>query len=149
VRLWSLHPRYFDRQALTACWREALLAQAVIEAPAKGYGRHPQLERFRSTPRPADAISQYLSGIADEADARGYRFDRVKIAPYGVMVDRIPVAIGQLQYEWWHLTTKLERRSPEVAALWEDTRVPQPHPLFMMIDGPVASWERRSSTPGR
>jgi len=26
MRLWSVHPRHLDRQGLTACWREALLA---------------------------------------------------------------------------------------------------------------------------
>ena len=30
MRIWSLHPQHLDRQALIACWRETLLAQAVI-----------------------------------------------------------------------------------------------------------------------
>ena len=30
MRLWSIHPHQLDRAALVACWREALLAQAVI-----------------------------------------------------------------------------------------------------------------------
>lgn len=48
MRLWSVHPRYFDRQALTACWREALLAQALLIGATNGYRSHPQLERFRA-----------------------------------------------------------------------------------------------------
>jgi len=47
VRIWSLHPKYLDRQGLTACWREALLAQAVLNGATRGYTRHPQLVRFR------------------------------------------------------------------------------------------------------
>ena len=40
MRLWSLHPSLLDRQALVACWREALLAQAVLPAMrAAGFGR--------------------------------------------------------------------------------------------------------------
>lgn len=31
MRLWSLHPSLLDRQALVAGWREALLAQKVLE----------------------------------------------------------------------------------------------------------------------
>ena len=34
MRLWSLHPRYLDARGLTACWREGLLAQAVLQGIA-------------------------------------------------------------------------------------------------------------------
>ena len=47
MRLWSVHPLHLDRQGLTACWREALLAQAVLAGRTRGYRAHPQLERFR------------------------------------------------------------------------------------------------------
>ncbi len=30
MRIWSLHPKYLDRQGLLACWRETLLAQKVM-----------------------------------------------------------------------------------------------------------------------
>src|SRR5690606_2545023 len=76
MRLWSVHPRYFDRQALTACWREGLLALAVIAEPGRGYSRHPQLRRFQQSIAPQPAIGKYLSAIVDEADARGYHFAR-------------------------------------------------------------------------
>ena len=41
MRLWSVHPRYLDRQALVACWREGLLAQLVITTTRGGYSNHP------------------------------------------------------------------------------------------------------------
>ena len=56
VRIWSLHPRYLDRQGLTACWREGLLAQAVLAGRTKGYRHHSQLERFRAQPDPVAAV---------------------------------------------------------------------------------------------
>ena len=31
MRLWSLHPKYLDTKGIVALWREALLAQAVLE----------------------------------------------------------------------------------------------------------------------
>jgi hypothetical protein len=145
MRLWSVHPRYFDRQALTACWREALLAQAVLSGQTTGYARHPQLERFRGHPSPSDAIGTFLSGIADEADARGYAFARSKILGGQAVAETISVTTGQLSYEWMHLRTKLELRSPSVAAEWEGIRLPEPHPLFTVIEGPIASWERPKS----
>ena len=142
MRLWSVHPRYLDRQALTACWREALLAQSVLHEPRRGYTRHPQLDRFRAEPAPLEAIGAFLAGVAAEAEARGYRFDRQKIRCLPPVPLTIPVTTGQLGYEWTHLIAKLQRRSPDVAALWSTTTVPDPHPLFTPVPGPIAPWER-------
>lgn len=137
-----MHPRYFDRQALTACWREGLLAQAVILAPERGYSRHPQLERFRAVPEPLAAVSSYLSAIADEAENRGYRFDRERIRRLNADVAQIPVTDGQLAFEWGHLMAKLQRRSPELWEAWRQTGLPEAHPSFHVVPGPVAGWER-------
>ena len=145
MRIWSLHPRYLDRQGLTACWRETLLAQAVLAGRTKGYRSHPQLERFRATPDPLAAVCAYLHDIALEADTRGYRYDRTRIdrALHGdPPVPRIEVTTGQLTYEWQWLLSKLQARSPEVATQHAAIDVPDPHPLFTVVDGPVAPWEK-------
>ncbi|MDR2321669.1 MAG: pyrimidine dimer DNA glycosylase/endonuclease V [Microbacterium sp.] len=142
MRLWSVHPQHYDRQALTACWREGLLAQAVIADPTRrGYAHHPQLQRFRETRDPLAAIGDYLAAVVDEADARGYRFAREKILKTGP-VERIPVPRGQLEYEWGHLLRKLEGRTPELWERWRALPLPSPHPLFTVVDGPIAGWER-------
>ena len=73
MRIWSLHPRYLDRQGLTACWREGLLAQAVLAGRTRGYRQHSQLERFRAQPDPVAAVGAYLEAVAREAADRGYR----------------------------------------------------------------------------
>jgi len=147
MRIWSLHPRYLDRQGLTAGWREALLAQAVLEGGTRGYTRHPQLERFRATPDAREAIGDYLAAVADEASHRGYRFDRSKVHRRGDPAHRIEVTSGQLDLEWWHLRQRLALRSPEVAERWAAVARPEPHPLFIVVDGPVASWERAPLPP--
>jgi len=139
-----VNPQYFDRQALTACWREALLAQAVLAGSTKGYRQHPQLERFRDQAAPEAAIARFLSGIADEADARGYHFTRSKILEHTEAVPLISVTSGQLSYEWAHLAAKLAKRSPTVAARWAKLDEPRPHPLFTVVAGPIAPWERPS-----
>lgn len=54
MRLWSLDPAHLDRQGLVACWREALLAQAVLTGRTRGCRHHPQLERFRVMPGPVE-----------------------------------------------------------------------------------------------
>ena len=141
MRLWSVHPRYLDRQGLTACWREALLAQTVIERTSGGYSNHPQLQRFRATGDPLGAVGAYLSAITDEADARGYRFARDKVIRAGD-VGPIPVTSGQLGYEWRFLLQKLAVRSPDLRQALREIEVPAPHPLFVVVDGGIASWER-------
>lgn len=140
MRLWSLHPRYLDRQGLVACWREGLLAQRVLVRPGRGYTNHPQLHRFRAQPEPVAAIGRYLAGLADEADQRGYRFDRGRIEQRPGTVARIPVTRGQLDHERRHLAAKLADRNPDRAVLLP--AVPSPHPSFVVVAGPVEDWER-------
>ena len=145
MRLWSLDPALLDRQGLTACWREALLAQAVLLGRTRGYTAHPQLDRFREHPQPAIAISAYLHGVRDEATRRGYQFDAQRIAQpldeHTRDTARIVVTAGQLDLEWRHLLNKLAIRSPAHRAQVA-TGPPAAHPLFVVVPGPVASWER-------
>ena len=81
MRLWSLHPRYLDTKGLLAVWREGLLAQKVLKGQTKGYTHHPQLKRFKECKAPLRAIASYLHVICDEADTRGYAFQRNKLEP--------------------------------------------------------------------
>jgi hypothetical protein len=141
MRLWSLHPQYLDRQGLLALWREALLAQKVLAAGGGGYSRHPQLARFRAAGAPLAAIAAYLRPVAEEARRRGYRFDESKVGATDP-VPRLAVAEGQIAYEWGHLLRKLEGRAPALAAAHAGVEAPRPHPLFHVVPGPVASWER-------
>ncbi|GAA1525677.1 pyrimidine dimer DNA glycosylase/endonuclease V [Microbacterium ginsengiterrae] len=137
-----MHPRYLDRQALIACWRETLLAQKVLCGETKGYTRHPQLQRFQAQQDPVASVGAYLEALAGEADARGYRFDRTRIRTRDVVVPVIDVTDGQMALEWAHLRTKLAARSPEVLARWADVTAPAPHPSFRLVAGPPSSWER-------
>jgi hypothetical protein len=140
MRLWTLHPRHLDGKGLVALWREALLAQAVLRGETRGYTRHPQLERFRASYDPLAAIASYLDVVWSEAGRRGYSFDvtrlRLDVGPYA---DQIDTTDGQLEYEWLHLCFKLEHRDPRhLASLIR----PTPHPLFRIVPGSVADWER-------
>jgi len=141
MRLWSLHPKYLDRQGLLAVWREGLLAQKVLQGETKGYRHHPQLVRFRTQPDPPAAIAAYLAAIADEASRRKYTFDRRKIAFHGE-VAKIPVRRGQLSYEWKHLKAKLRRRDPVRYGQVTPIRMPETHSLFVLVEGGIEEWER-------
>ncbi|MBF1669847.1 MAG: pyrimidine dimer DNA glycosylase [Rothia mucilaginosa] len=178
MRIWSLHPSLLDRRALVACWRETLLAQKVLRGLTRGYTNHPQLIRFRAHPQPLEAVTAYLSRLADEADARGYSFNRALIGageddagennagkngtsnngtgkncadkaedPYA-SVARIPVPLGQLEYELAFLQHKVAGRDPEwvhrlserLAARGELAACA--HPLFEVVPGAIEPWEK-------
>ena len=142
MRLWSLHPRYQDTRGLVAAWREALLAQKVLAATTRGYRNHPQLERFRAHPDPASAIAGYLHAVCDEGHRRGYRFDRAKIGAASPGALLIKVTDGQLRYEFSRLKRKVQARAPAAFERLCGVDQPEPHPSFIVVPGPVASWER-------
>jgi hypothetical protein len=119
-----------------------LLAQAVLAGRTKGYTRHPQLTRFSGRPDPLSSVGAYLLAVADEADARGYRFDRSRVLRPEPARALIEVTDGQLGHEWHHLRAKLAARSPEWLRGLDDVASPDPHPLFRVEPGPVADWER-------
>lgn len=173
MRIWSLHPSLLDRRALVACWRETLLAQKVLRGLTRGYTNHPQLIRFRAHPQPLEAVAAYLSGLADEADTRGYSFNRAligagedsagentsgenctgknsanKVENPCTSVARIPVPLGQLEYELAFLQHKVAGRDPE----WEHQLSERlaargelaacAHPLFEVVPGSIEPWEK-------
>lgn len=140
MRLWSIHPAYLDAKGLVALWREGLLAQKVLLGNTQGYKHHPQLIRFKNTNNPVGAIAGYLRCIADEANQRGYHFNKSKIVKK-YSRHKLPVTNGQLAYEMKHLSQKLGKRDPGLLKqLKKVTRI-KAHPLFTIITGPVEDWE--------
>ena len=140
MRPWTLHPRHLDAAGLVALWREGLLARAVLRGATRGYRNHPQLIRFRETTRPVASLDTYLSIVCDEADRRGYAFDRSKLGRGRVRV-KISATHDQLDFEWTHLRRKLRSRArPSTVA--DRSLSPSPHPLFRLVPGPVAEWEK-------
>lgn len=139
-----MHPRYLDPQGLVALWREALLARAVLRNETKGYRHHPQLRRFQSQAAPCQAIEAYLAAVLEEAVTRGYSFDPSKVETLQAGI-RIACTDGQLHYEWGHLQTKLKARGPAWRQQWLGLDSPEPHPLFYIVAGGIAPWERQTS----
>lgn len=141
MRLWSLNPKYLDSIGIAALWREALLAQKVIEGRTRGYIKHPQLTRFKNTPNPMGAIAAYLKGIYTEASGRYYHFDASKINA-SPSAFKMTVTKGQLLYELSHLKSKLKKRNPRAYFALKAITSPDAHPLFKVINGPIEDWER-------
>ncbi len=142
MRLWSLSPRYLDRQGLLAVWREGLLAKKVLEGETKGYKSHPQLIRFREQERPVDHIKAYLLGIYQEAASRGYKFNQVKAGLLKKKLKNIKVSSGQIEYEFAHLLKKLVKRDRSRYNELKGLVKLDPRPLFRVRKGGVESWEK-------
>lgn len=141
MRLWSIHPKYLDARGLVALWREGLLAQKVLQGKTRGYTKHPQLVRFRNCGDPVGAIAAYLDAVSDEAESRGYRFNRNKILTkrYSGL---IPITGGQAAYEFGHLVKKLKDRERFKYEQLKNNRKIDLHPLFKRVRGDVEAWEK-------
>lgn len=142
MRLWSIHPKYLDAKGLVALWRETLLAQKVLQGQTKGYRNHPQLERFKECKDPVAAIGCYLTYIYDEAKTRGYNFSVEKIVNLYRKSAGMTVTQGQLDYEFQHLKQKVEKRDKIIFEKIKFIKNPKSHPLFRVIKGEMASWEK-------
>jgi len=143
MRLWSLHPRYLDWKGLGAVWREGLLAQAVLLGKTRGWKSHPQLDRFKGHEDPIAAIGFYLLKIQEEARMRGYDYNHLKVGKPLEEVKRIQITDGQLAHEYIVLMERLAQRAPKkyIELKEKTTEIPQPHPIFIVVEGDVEPWE--------
>ena len=141
MRIWSIHPKYLDTKGLVALWIETLLAKNVLEGNTKGYKNHPQLNRFKKTKSPIDAINQYLSEVYQEAKNRNFNFDKNKIN-WVFKKAKIPVTTGQMNYEIKHLLMKLEKRDFEKFQEIKSISIFDSHPIFNLIEGEIEEWEK-------
>lgn len=141
MRLWTFHPRYLDPRGLTALWREALLARAVLRGKTRGYRLHPQLLRFRNQRTPVGCLNRYLDVVYNEALQRGYHFDQTLLAR-GAGSSKIPTTAGQLLFEWQHFREKLLVRNRVHFAGVRSIEQPEAHPLFQIVPGPRQDWEK-------
>lgn len=142
MRLWSIHPRYLDRVGLGALWREGLLAQKVLAGETRGWRSHPQLARFAGHPKPLEAIGFYLAAVRGEASSRGYAYDGMKIRRQTADVERIPISVGQIEYEFGLLLSRTAVRSPAWhEVLRKVAGIPEANPVFSVVEGGPAVWE--------
>jgi len=142
MRIWSIHPRYLDWKGLGAQWREALLAQKVLQGETKGWRNHPQLDRFKEHRTPLHAIGYYLVEVFNESLRRGYSYNYSKILHPNDSVDRIGLNGGQLEYEFKLLQERLVKREPNKYRENLGVTTVMPHPLFIVRHGPPEPWEK-------
>jgi hypothetical protein len=142
MRIWSLKPSYLDWKGLGAQWREALLAQKVVQGKTKGWRTHPQLIRFQEHSSPLKAVGYYLLEIFKESVERNYKYNYSKIICPEKDVKKVELTLGQLEYEFNLLQNRLKKRTPSKYLLNSRIGTIEAHPLFRLIDGPPELWER-------
>jgi hypothetical protein len=143
MRIWSIHPKYLDAKGLVALWRETLLARHVLEGKTKGYKNHPQLDRFKNSSCPLDAINMYLIEVYNESLNRQYNFDVSKL---NIVKRHLQLTVnkGQLYYEFNHLLIKLEIRNHKLYEKLKEISLIESHPIFKVVEGDIEKRERTS-----
>ena len=145
MRIWSIHPKYLDSKGLVALWRETLLAKNVLEGKTVGYRNHPQLERFKNSKNPMDAINQYLCIVYDESVKRKFNFNQRKFCRV-ITPQNLTVNEGQITYEFGHLLKKIKKRDIGLYKKLKGTKHILPHPMFKIGKGNIEKWEIVKST---
>jgi hypothetical protein len=141
VRLWSIHPCYLDPPGLGGLWREALLAQRVVEGRTAAYRHHPQARRVLDQADPWGAIHDYLLGVWEEGRRRGYHYDRSRISEHsGGHLMEVPR--GQIEYELALLRYKLAERNRDFLSRLPTFERTLSHPSIRIVEGGIAPWER-------
>jgi hypothetical protein len=86
-----------------------------------------------------------LSCVADEAERRGYQFDRKRILE-AEFRGKLVETRGQLLFEWQHLQAKLRLRAADLCREQHGIDCPKAHPLFRIVPGRVREWEKSKAT---
>jgi hypothetical protein len=112
----------------------------------KGWKNHPQLIRFKNHNAPIHAIGFYLFIIYNEGCKRGYSYNKSKMFKIVEKVSMINISKEQLAYEFEILKNRVRGRDHtkflELLEFGKKESYPKPHPLFHVIDGKVALWEK-------
>ncbi len=88
------------------------------------------------------AVGYYLFEIFKESLKRNYQYDYSKILFPAKNVEKVDLTIGQLEYEFNLLQSRLRKRTPSKYLLNSKIETIEPHPLFRLRDGPPELWER-------
>lgn len=131
MRIWTVHPSLLDVKGFVACWRETLLAQAVLQGKTNGWTKHPQLDRFKAHPDPIAAVATYLEHIHKESKRRNYNFDASKILPQRTK-QQVKVSKEFLAKELADLKAKLKVRDPARYNLIKNKSKLDLHPSFKL-----------------
>lgn len=110
MSLWSLHPKYFDKQGLMSLWREGLAVQKMLAEDASLQKPVPMFEEFKKSSNPIKAIGSYLSMVASEGARQGYKLNHERILCPNFDAEFIEIKPEQIIFEMDFLKSKLKQR---------------------------------------
>lgn len=130
MNLWSIHPKYLDKQALQTLWREGLMAQKVLAGELTIKQENPLLTRFRQSGNPIKAIGSYLSMIASEGARQGCRLNHEKIICPNFDCETIELNSEQIIFEMNFLKDKIKKRDSKKYNEISNVRYIEVNPVF-------------------
>lgn len=147
MRMWSFHPKYLDNVGLNRAINESIAGYKALIKTKEGYPlaweKHPQLERFKNTLFGNVLLRQYIKYLLD------YKYAlQMKQLGYNSYIGLFicenfqSVNIQQLKYEWNHYLVKLLKRNKDLYNDLKNIELPDPHPLFKIVNGEIENWER-------
>lgn len=116
----------------------------VMRGETRGYTRHPQVLRWNGN---YQLLTEYMQGVRIEMRLRGWKpkaLPDLDLPDLDVQARSVAdLSSGQLEYETNWLRFKLADRGDASCRCLLDTRKPtDPHPMFKIVPGPIADWER-------
>lgn len=130
MNLWSIHPKYLDKQGLIVLWREALQAQKELAEEADLKTANPLLQEFQKNSNPVKAIGSYLSMIASEGARQGYKLNHEKILCPNFDSEFIKAKEEQVIFEMDFLKEKLKMRDVQKYKELKKAKIVEMNPVF-------------------
>jgi len=136
VRLWTIHPRYLDDEALREAWRDGLNLRRALKIGSKAAEPCPDAAPWIAESRqPVRALDLYLHAIHGEARRRGRSFDASKLGPVDTKT-KIPIPSSWVSADWRDLRAIVAKRSPGFFPRIESVQRPHCHPAFRRVSTP-------------
>lgn len=132
MSLWTVHPKYLDKQGLIALWREGLLAQKSLNGELDIELNNQVWQQFKNSENPLKAIGTYLSFIASEGARRGYKLGHEKIIYPNFDDNKFDIRPQDLIFEMKHLRDKLKLRDKNKWHEVNQVEQVEPNPAFRL-----------------
>lgn len=130
MRLLSIHPKYLDKHALIALWREGLLAQKALSDGASVGKDSVHLVNFKNKANPVRAIGSYLSFVAAEGAKQGCRLNHERILHPNFDNGFMEADAEQMVVEFEQLKARLKMRDKPKFKTLKDMRKIEANPVF-------------------
>lgn len=132
MRLWSIHPKYLDKHALIALWREGLLAQKALSGKGLVDEANVQLVRFKKSANPVRAIGSYLSFVASEGAKQGCKLNHERILQPNFEAKFMTTDVAQMELEVEQLKARMKTRNKDKFKLLTDVHKFEANPVFTL-----------------